>query len=593
MRLAVQIGPQQVALEASWIMLSGGPCVNAKTITYTYPAHITQQTPSGKPLVFFAAPATQIDQWVGVPQRSRLNDEETIGFQRQESRSRIRELSSFYHDERNIVQNPLLAAPQSETSVSFKPLDGTPEFGMLEIVSEDFSDTSLLELMSRVVARLESRMPELKKTVLDQERLSSIIDRARKEHGLDAVGDEGDDEEEVAAEEAGNGDEADAASVLLTDETHLIDFYTELKGRIKVLEALDADVNPKKILGFDREAMISYLKPIMLVDGQHRLKGAVLAAASLAESQDGETFLLEAAENGLDPAQAKADFISTHARRLPVSLLLDPSPSEHVFQFVVVNQKATPMGKALLGTIVSTSLSKDELDPVAQRLKDAGIKLDDSQAIAYLTRAEESPFKNFVQTGIAGDNRTLLQWPVLKGLVGIFRELSGGKLYSQKGDWAKLWGKYHLDESAFVADFDTHDEKVAAWARPDGPWRVVFIRFYSNIREKFGAEDPEAKNAWGTTRSNLYNKISLTILAADYFEFLRMQKKTLNSLDDVDATMEAWLTDVNPAYFNRLWNVEKKDTPLIRRTWSRLWYDYRRNPESLPKEGEYNPAAGA
>ncbi|MFC8388396.1 hypothetical protein [Streptomyces sp. NPDC057238] len=570
--------------------------MNAKPITYTYPAHITQQTSSGKPLVFFAAPSTQIDQWAGVPQRSRLDNEETIGFQRQENKARIRELSNFYHDERNIVQNPLLAAPQSATSVTFNALDGNPDFGTIEIVSEDFSDTPLLDLMIQVVKRLEARVPDLKEASLDQERLSSIMDRGRKEHGLDVAMDESEEEEDATDESSGNGDEADAASVLLTDETHLIDFYTELKGRIRVLEALDPDVKPQRILGFDREAMISYLKPVMLVDGQHRLKGAVLAAQTFAEGEEGQVFLLEAAESGKDPAKAKEEFIAQHARRLPISLLLDPSPSEHVFQFVVVNQKATPMGKALLGTIVSTSLSKDELDPVAQRLKDAGIKLDDSQAIAYLTRADESPFKNFVQTGItgaAGDRTTALQWPVLKGLVGIFRELTGGKLYGQRNDWARVWGKNHLDDSAFVAALDTHEEKLAEWGRPDGPWREVFIRFYSNIKERFGADDPQASNAWGTTRSNLYNKVSLTILAADYFEFLRMQKKTLNTVADVDSTMEDWLEGVNLGYFNRNWKVEKKDTPLIRRTWARLWYEYRKNPEFMPKEGEFNPTAGA
>ncbi|MGV9272314.1 hypothetical protein [Streptomyces griseosporeus] len=569
--------------------------MNAKTITYTYPAHITQQTPSGKPLVFFAAPATEIDRWVGVPQRSRLEDEETIGFQRQENKTRIKELSSFYHDERNIVQNPLLAAPQSETSVKFTPLDGHPDFGALEIVSPDFSESSLLELMSQVVERLESRVPALKEASLDQERLSSIMERGRKEHGIDVTADD-DDEEDDIIEENGNGSGDDAASVLLTDETHLIDFYTELKGRIKVLEALDPDKKPERILGFSRDAMISYLKPIMLVDGQHRLKGAVMAAEKRAEGGDGETILLEAAEAGKDPAEAKAAFIAKHARRLPVSLLMDTSPSEHVFQFVVVNQKATPMGKALLGTIVSTSLSKEELEPVAQRLKAAEIKLDDSQAIAYLTRADNSPFKNCVQTGITGptgDRSTALQWPVLKGLVGIFRQLQGGKLYGEPTDWARVWSKYHLDESALVASFETHDEKMAEWARPDGPWRDIFIRFYSIIKEKFGADDPEASNAWGTTRSNLFNKISLTILAADYFEFLRLQKRTLNSVDDVDVTMESWLEGVNLAYFNRNWKVEKKDTPAIRRRWASLWHTYRKNPESLPKEGLFNPVAGA
>ena len=65
--------------------------------------------------------------------------------------------------------------------------------------------------------------------------------------------------------------------------------------------------------------------------------------------------------------------LASCSRRLPISLLLDDSPEEHVFQFVVVNQKATPIGRALLGTIVSTSLTAEELDKVAQRLTQAGI----------------------------------------------------------------------------------------------------------------------------------------------------------------------------------------------------------------------------
>ncbi|MBB2747104.1 UNVERIFIED_ORG: hypothetical protein FHR35_006983 [Microbispora rosea subsp. rosea] len=565
--------------------------MTAKTITYSYPAYIAQQTPTGKPLVFFAAPATEIEEWVGVPQRSRLDQGETIGFQRQENKNRISELSRFYHDERNIVQNPLLGAPQSETFVIFKAHEGHSHFGALEIVSQDFSETSLLSLMSQVVERLMSRVPELRDASLDQDRLSAIIEKARKEHGLSIEAPEDEDEDDI---EVANNDDADATSVLLTDETHLIDFYTELQGRIKVLEALDPDMKPDQILGFDREAMISHLKPVMLVDGQHRLRGAVLAAELLADDQKGEEFLLKAVEDGREPTEAKAEYVRQHVRCLPVSLLMDSSPSEHVFQFVVVNQKATPMGKALLGTIVSTSLSKDELSHVAERLKDADIKLDDSQAIAYLTRADESPFKNCVQTGIkgaGGDRSTALQWAVLKGLVSVFRELSGGKIYGEPTDWARVWGKHHLDESELVADFDTHEEKLAEWKRPDGPWRDIFIRFYSNIRERFGSEDPEAHNAWGTTQSNLFNKVSLTILAADYFEFLRMHKRTLNSTQDVDSTMDEWLEGVNNTYFNRNWKVDKKDTPAVRKRWASLWHTYRKNPESLPKEGQFNPVA--
>ncbi|MFI5529256.1 hypothetical protein ACIA8O_12020 [Kitasatospora sp. NPDC051853] len=565
--------------------------MNAKITTYVYPAYQTQQTPSGKPLVLFAARATEISDWVGVPQRSRLQDEQTIGFQRQESKTRIRELSSFYHDERNVVQNPLLAAPQGLDLVEFIPEDGHPQFGTLRITSRDFSDDSLLDLMKQVVQRLELRVPSLAEMPLDQIRMASIMERGRLEHGLDDSG-EVDEDEDVDEANAAGVDDSDAASVLLTDETHITDFYTELRGRIKVLEALDESANPERVLGFDRTAMISYLKPVMLVDGQHRLKGAVLAAEMLTETDEGKEYLLKSAELGMDPGEASSSFVAEHVRQLPVSMLMDDSPSEHVFQFVVVNQKATPLNKALLGTIVSTSLSKEELEPVAQRLKNADIKLEDSQAIAYLTRSDDSPFKNLVQTGISGDQNTSLQWSVLTSLVNIFRKFSGGKLYGEKNDWARVWAKHHLEDSAFVSQFETQDERLAEWARADGPWRDVFVRFYSNIRDKFGSSDMEASNAWGNSQRNLFNKVSLTILAADYFEYLRSQKKTLSSVGDVDATMESWLEDVSPAYFNRNWNVSKKDVPAVRNRWAKLWVDYRKNPESLPKESLYNPVSG-
>ncbi len=86
---------------------------------------------------------------------------------------------------------------------------------------------------------------------------------------------------------------------------------------------------------------------------------------------------------------------------------------------------------------------------------------------------------------------------------------------------AAIWRDKHLPTSALVANAENADEALRLWASADGPWRPVFTRFYALVRDRFGdADDMEAPNAWGNTASNLYNKISLTILAADYFQFL-------------------------------------------------------------------------
>jgi hypothetical protein len=327
------------------------------------------------------------------------------------------------------------------------------------------------------------------------------------------------------------------------------------------------------------------------VDGQHRLSGAVTSARHAANTDEGRETLRRAVDDGKDPDQAEEALVASKARNLPVSLLLDASPSEHVFQFVVVNQKATPMGKALLGTIVSTSLSREELDPVAARLRNAGIRLEDSQAVAYLTRADQSPFKGLVQTGMTGDESGHLQWNVLKGLTSIFRELHGGKLYHQTVDYAAKWKRRELLESDLVADGADPKEKFELWSAPDGPWREVFIRFFTLIRNRFADDDPEAHNAWGRTTSNLYNKISLTILAADYFQFLVDRRFTLDSVAEVNDTFDEWLDGVSDQYFARDWRMGslKKDQAPVQKRWATLWFEYRKDPQRLPRNDTYRP----
>jgi hypothetical protein len=564
--------------------------------THKYPAYLMLQTAGSKPLVLFVAPATEIADWVGIPQRGRLDGGETVGFQRQENPARVKELAEFFSDPRNVVQNPLLCAMQDPLDIKFDPVAPGSPFGELSITTDALDTLSLLELVKRVVARLESRVPSLASQPIDQDRLAVILRRASDFHELaDAVDFseldtdpiETDDSIDASAEDSAG----DVASVLLTEETQLVDFYQELVTRRDVLGRLGADEDPRELLGFSKEAMISYLQPVVLVDGQHRLRGAVTAAESGANSAEGRDELKKAIDSGIEPDAAQASVVASKSRMLPVSLLLDDSPSEHVFQFVVVNQKATPMGKALLGTIVSTSLSRDELEPVAQRLRNAGIRLEDSQAVAYLTRSDESPFKGLVQTGVVGDSGGHLQWNVLKGLTSIFRELKGGKLYHQTVDYAAKWRRRELINSDLVGDGSDASEKFKIWSSPDGPWRDVFIRFYTLVRDRFGDSDPEAHNAWGRTTSNLYNKISLTILGADYFQFLDDRRKTLNAIDDVNETFEEWLDGVNGTYFNRDWRMGslKKDQGPVQKRWSMVWFEYRKDPERLPRVENYRP----
>jgi hypothetical protein len=302
--------------------------------------------------------------------------------------------------------------------------------------------------------------------------------------------------------------------------------------------------------------------------------------------------IAEIVDSGIEPDLASEQYAREVGRRLPISLLLSADPAEHVFQFVVVNQKATPMSSALLGTIVSTSLTQDELDPIRLRLKSAGIELEASRAIAYLTRALDSPFRGLVATGVGGDRPNSLQWPVLGKLAEIVRNLEGGSPFHPPViDYARLWREGLFQTSGLVDASLSGPERMASWSAFDGPWRTLFIKLHTKIRDKFSDQsDMKASNAWGSTQSNLYNKISLTIMTADFFNYLREESQALENWEAVDLALDKWLAELNVSYYARDWRMKgtKKDQGTIRKAWSEAWAEFRIT-KRLPRVERYNP----
>jgi hypothetical protein len=561
----------------------------------TYAAVRIRQTAASEHLVLFAARATEVEDWGGVPQRERLGGGETAGFQREENEDRLDELKRFFGDPKNVIQNPLLCALRDNSKVSFHASDasgGPVEAGELKIEWEDLTEWTLLDLLNRLGSSIADRLPELDTADPGEETLMKLRERIASDHpdlNMDEPAQESTDDEDETAEEA---DDA-ATSVLFTDETHIVDFWREVRGRAAILEEIEPARRDEltEFLGFSKEVIISFLQPIIIVDGQHRLRGSLLAAETAVSEELHRAEIRAAIDDGDDPDVVSDRIRRRESRQLPISLLMDPSPAEHVFQFVVVNQKATPIGKALLGTIVSTSLTSDELEVVSNRLKASGIPLEDSQAIAYLTRHPESPFYDLVEKGLADDRRDVLQWNVLGILIRIFRELSGGKLFHERIDHADKWRRNYLDSSDLVAGGADTAERLKIWSEPGGPWRDVFIAFYSAVRDQLGeTTEPSEGNYWGSPRtSNLFNKVSLTILAADFFQFLCDRGLTIDRVDQVGNYVTDWLGDVKRSYFSRDWKLSgvKKDSTAIKAQWSFVWVQYRKDPVRLPPVAEY------
>lgn len=575
--------------------------------SYRYPAILVRQTAESNPIVLFAAPAAEIDAWVGVPQKKELRGGtgETVGFQRDLDEERLTNLGKFYEDQRNTIQNPLLCSKKYSVTEAVKfvphttkqPTGATGAAGFVEIQTSDIDDLPLLELMRRVKDELERRVPTLAANTIPS---AKIIQLKQQICSPTADASEVDDEE---ADESIDGDDTttDASTMMFSDESHILEFWEDLSVHVAVLSDAGPELQKRdEFHGYSRDAMIGFLRPVVLVDGQHRLRGAVALARKKLKQQPHASEIAQAVLDGKSPSEVQRAAEIKVSRILPVSMLMTEDPAEHVFQFVVVNQKATPIDSALLGTIVSTSLSNDELERVSERLKNAGIPLSESRAIAYLSRNPDSPFYQLVQRGLGSDNQALLPWTVLKSLIGVFQNLRGGKLYHEKNnDYAAVWRKRCLQNSAIVADYGAKGftEAYKYWQAPDGPWRDVFMQFYRAIRDKFGTlDDQEAYHFWGENRkSQLFNKISLTILAADFFQFLSDGKRNIDSADQVPHLVNEWLQDVDENYFSRNWKLEsvKKESPGIRSRWAKIWSEYRRNPERLPHTNEYRKTLNA
>ncbi len=560
-----------------------------------YRGVIGEQLPGSPEIVLFQAPAADIAAWSGIPQRRRVATSdgavETAGFQREEKATRVADLATFMHDNRNVIQNPLLAATQDDGAISIdRHDDGTCD---ITINIPDLDSLSLEDLFLRILGGLEGRMPSLS----ERQPAPTVLQTLRKSLSVHVAPESATSAAQSEPEESNdNEDSVNATAVLFEEETQVVDFYDELKARFVILKELGASANQlESIGGFGRDFLESLVKPVVLVDGQHRLRGALKAIEEAADTDDGTQRIAELVDGGMSAAEAEWAYAREAGRVLPVSLLLDASPAEHVFQFVVVNQRATPMSPALLGTIVSTSLSQDELDPIRQRLRQAGIELESSRAIAYLSRAPESPFRGLVATGMGGDRPNALPWSVLGKLSEIFRHLQGGAPYHPPLiDSAKIWRDKLLPASGLIEESVQGEDRLKAWSAQDGPWRELFIRVFTRIRDKFGSmTDPNAGNYWGSTKSNLYNMVSLSILAADFFAFLRENNYALKDWAEVESVIDQWIGDLSSNYFARDWRMggTKKDQPLIKKAWSEAWAEYRITRDRLPRIERYNPGS--
>lgn len=548
---------------------------------FIYPALKVKQTGSDKILAMFSAPCMEIQMWAGVPQKKSFGGAETTGFQRELSEKRLKSLLAFFSNEDNIIQNPLICASR-DTSLGEVSADfGDGDIGKITIKLNEYDKIQLRNVIQMVRKGIELRVPSL----VGKKPSDDILGRLKASCSEDY------DTDKFIEINIDSVDE-DIESVLF-EETHIIDFWNELYARELLIEELNNQED--EFLGFDKCSLVQFLLPISLVDGQHRLEGSLLALDDKLKSAEVKKRIEEMIIAGVDNEEVVNQLKVEYARKLPISIMLDPSPEEQVFQFVMINQKATPLPKPLLSTIISTTLSKEEMENVNVRLQQAGLELTDAQSVTWAARSPESAFSGLVERGFSCASNSLLKWSVMGSIVAIMRDLKGSELWGVESDFAKRWRDSLLEKSTVVDNYAEKgfSTKYEYWRDLNGPWKQFFLVFWNEIKERFSSDDDEKFNYWGKPRqSNLFNKISLTILISDFMKYMVTARTTINNFEDIPSMMDDWLLDVKVNYFDRDWKTFgiKKDSPGIRKQWASIWIKYRENPTQLPTISSYRIA---
>jgi hypothetical protein len=390
---------------------------------------------SEQDLLLFAAPAGDIQQWAGVPRKAFDYEH---GFQRTLQGPRVVEIADFFkQSERNFSPTSIVIGLRRATITPMQ--DSHPQGVGVQMVSvdieaPDLSSFSLEQLANEAVAVVESRLePEtISQIQADVEKAATAALRLQDEDVVDA------EVEETLG--------SDSAEVLSGDRSYLADFYAALLGYIKGVAEWP---NDKEL----RDVLYSFLKPAIIVDGQHRVFGAATVEQNM---------------------------------MLAVCAIPESTWAEDVYQFVVINQKAKPIKPAFLSSIIATSLSADEIESVYDRLRSSDIDIEGAEIMNRINTDPVSPFKGMIDFQVKGDPG-FLQFPGMSRLAKDFKAIPQKvAVLLPNGTWKteEEWLTYFFAFWRGVRDyFESADPRL--WQKPsqDNPNNLLKIVSLQEIQQ--------------------------------------------------------------------------------------------------------------
>jgi DGQHR domain-containing protein len=146
-------------------------------------------------------------------------------------------------------------------------------------------------------------------------------------------------------------------------------YLAELTKRLREMRDSPEDLSVEQKKSISDYAM-SVGRPGLIIDGQHRVFGAK------------------------EVVEFDVEF--------PVVFIPGLDFKEQVFHFYVLNNKAKPLNRTHLRRIISTTLSKSEIEKLYDRLRDAGVEAKSAEWTHRMNNDSDSPFRGLIDMGLQG-----------------------------------------------------------------------------------------------------------------------------------------------------------------------------------------------
>lgn len=514
-----------------------------------YTALVFRQRPNAPLQVAFVAPSSEIDAWARVPTKRTGT---VRNFQRAELPAHVHEVQEFFENTSNASPTAVVVGfdpirSQGRVQVSLgdngNPQDSSINSSQLRIGTirirwhDDPDPRTKDELLTAILSSYTTLKEYIFSELLDitgtspqglEATLSSLTEQAKS--GLPLAVDEPEDTDElllsdtalddldtVPTSDTSDSDDFGLSAALAEGLEGLTPSERQvIVGRLGFLAELDMT-----LLGDRSEddmqnlyvAVRDELKPGILIDGQHRIKGTRKLGAI--------PFL--------------------------VTALPDADWPELAFQFIVTNRTAKRVAESLLISIVGNSLSRDQRAAIEDRLRDAGVRVGLIEAVMRVNEDECSPFFGMLAFGLR-DEKGFIDAAAMRGKVIQL-------WYERKSPVRELFD--HRCSGLRVPD------RTEYW-KSENLWFEYFVAFWQAVKERYEGSSVFSTEVEPNTRTPVSRLMTATVLkifqesVMEYvFNYVKQKKNTDsvpfdNSLPDAtefSALVRRVLRHLTPEFF--------------------------------------------